>query len=166
MRVEVCLAWGLCVSRSKRPQTSRNGWTGKPEQLKVALCSGGERLTVQFAHKQAASDPAASSFVFAVAGGGVVKPDATCFPAYEGLSRSRMLAVQAPDSANGCLAAQRLQYIRARRRAVMHCWTIARIRADRAIALLEFERRGKDALAALVLVDPQHAVFADYPAEF
>jgi hypothetical protein len=148
----------------------------QPERLKVALCSSGERLTVQFAHKQAASDPASrqipanfdrtSGFVFTVAGGGVVKPDATCFLAYEALLRSRVLAIQPAGSANGCLASQRLQYSRARSRAVVHCWTIARVGADRAIALLEFERRGKDALAALVLVDPQHPVFADFPAEF
>ena len=148
----------------------------KPEQLKVALCSSGERFAVQFDHKQA-SDPAASrqvpanfdrtsGFVFTVAGGGDVKSDATCFLASDALSRSRVLAIQTPGSANGCLPSQRLEYSRARSRAVAHCWTIARVGADRAIALLEFERRGKDALAALTVVDPQRAVFADYPAEF
>ena len=149
----------------------------QPERLKVALCSSGERLAVQFAQNQKASDPAASGqipanfdrtagFVFTVAGDGAVKPDATCFLPYEALSESQVLALQTPGSANGCLSSQRLEYSRARRRVVSHCWTIARVGADRAIALLEFERRGKDALAALVVVDPQHAVFADYPAEF
>ncbi len=145
----------------------------QPEQLKVGLCSSGERLTVQFAHKQAANDSTASrqipahfdrtsGFVFTVAGGGVVKPDATCFLAYEGIAQSRALAIHTPGSADGCLASQRVQYSRARGRAVVHCWTIARVGPDRAIALLEFERRGKDALAALVLFDPLHPVFADY----
>ena len=148
----------------------------QPERLKVALCSSGERFAVQFAYKQAASDPAVSrqipanfdrtsGFVFTVAGGNALKPDATCFLAYEALSGSQAFAIQTPDSANGCLSSQRLQYSRARSRAVVHCWTIARVGADRAIALLEFERRGKDALASLVIVDPQHSVFADYPAE-
>ncbi len=95
-----------------------------------------------------------------------MKPDATCFLAYEGIAQSLALAIHTPGSADGCLASQRVQYSRARSRAVVHCWTVARVGADRAIALLEFERRGKDALAALVLFDPQHPVFADYPAEF
>jgi hypothetical protein len=34
------------------------------------------------------------------------------------------------------------------------------------IALLEFDRRGKDALASLVFVDGTRTIFADYPAEF
>jgi hypothetical protein len=34
------------------------------------------------------------------------------------------------------------------------------------VALLEFARRGKDALASLVFVDGARTMFADYPAEF
>jgi hypothetical protein len=38
--------------------------------------------------------------------------------------------------------------------------------ADKQVALLEFERRGRDALASLVLVDGSRTIFADVHAEF
>jgi hypothetical protein len=37
---------------------------------------------------------------------------------------------------------------------------------EKEVALLEFDRREKDALASLVFVDGARTVFADYPAEF
>ena len=38
--------------------------------------------------------------------------------------------------------------------------------SNREVALLEFERRGTDALASLVVVDGNRTMFADYTAEF
>jgi hypothetical protein len=38
--------------------------------------------------------------------------------------------------------------------------------AEKQVALLEFDRRGKDALASLVFVDGTRTIFADYQAEF
>ena len=49
---------------------------------------------------------------------------------------------------------------------MIHCWPIARMAPETQVALLEFDRRGKDALASLVFVDGPRTIVADYPAEF
>jgi hypothetical protein len=53
-----------------------------------------------------------------------------------------------------------------RDRPVVHCWPIAQMGPGKQVALIEFERRGKEALASLVLVDGNRMMFADFPAEF
>jgi hypothetical protein len=49
---------------------------------------------------------------------------------------------------------------------VINCWPLARFTPEKQVAFLEFERRGKDALASLVVVDGSRTMFADLPAEF
>ena len=53
-----------------------------------------------------------------------------------------------------------------RSRPVVHCWPIARLGGEQKIALVEFRRQGKEALASLVLMDEDRTIFADYTAEF
>jgi hypothetical protein len=146
-----------------------------PEILKAALCSGGRRFPVQFVRRQNAQESGNGrqtpqrfdqlpGSVFTVLGG-KVEPDATCFLASERLlTGSTVLSLAAPIGSGGCV--QRGQFAARRARPVIRCWPIARAARGNQIALLEFDRQGKDALASLVLVDGTRMIFADYPAEF
>ncbi len=147
----------------------------QPELLKVALCSGGRRFPVQFGRRQVEREGnngrqtpynfdnlAGSVFTILT---GRVDPDATCFLATEPLlAGSTLLSIAAPEGSGACL--QRGRFATLRDRPVIHCWPIARMAPEKQVALLEFDRRGKDALASLVVVDGTRAMFADYPAEF
>ena len=102
--------------------------------------------------------------VYAVLGN-TVDPDAPCFlPSEALLAGSVVLSIAAPDGSGACL--QRERFATLRDRPVVHCWPLARLTPEKQVALLEFERRGKDALASLVFVDGSRTMFADFPAEF
>lgn len=147
----------------------------RPELLKTALCSNGRGVPVQFARRQieganANGRQTSSNFdklagnVFTVLGNPVDR-DAICFIASDALLvGSTALNFTAPDRPESCLQPER--FARLRDRPVVHCWPIARMSPERQVVLVEFERRGKDALASLVLVDGSRALFADVPAEF
>ena len=147
----------------------------QPERLKAALCSGGRRFAVQFERRQVEREGhngrqtphnvdnlAGSLFTIL---GGKVDPDAICFLASAPLLTGTTLrTVAAPVGSGACLQGGRFAMLRDR--PVIHCWPIARITPAKQVALLEFERRGKDALASVVFVDGTRTLFADYPAEF
>ena len=147
----------------------------QPELLKTVLCSDGQRVRVQFARRQTDREGhdgrqtagnfdslAGSAFTVVT---GRIEPDAICFLASDALlAGSVVLSVAAPQGAGACL--ERGRFTRLRDRGVTHCWPIARVGAAKQVALVEFERRGNDALASLVFADGARAVFADYPAEF
>jgi len=102
--------------------------------------------------------------VFTVLAGNV-DPDATCFLATESLLEgSDVLPIAAPAGSGACVRRSQLAEIRGRR--VTRCWPIARMASGKEVVLVEFERRGKDALASLVVVDGTRTLFADYTAEF
>jgi hypothetical protein len=146
----------------------------RPELLKTALCGGGRRLTLQFDRLQGASqndgrqtgrnfDKLAGS-VYTVLGN-TIDPVATCFlPSEALLAESTILSIAAPGGPGACVQRQRFATLRAR--PVVHCWPLARLAGGKQVALLEFERRGKDALASLVFVDGSRTIFADVPAEY
>ena len=146
----------------------------RPELLKAALCSGGRRLAVQFDRRQvqSANDgrqtgrnfDKLAGIVYTVLGN-TVDPDAACFlPSEALLAGSVILSIGAPDGSGAC--PQRERFATLRDRPVVHCWPLARLTPEKQVALLEFERRGKDALASLVVVDGSRTMFADFPAEF
>ena len=94
-----------------------------------------------------------------------VDPAAACFlPSEAMLAGSVILSVAPPDGPGVCV--QRERFATLRDRPVVQCWPLARLTPDKQVALLEFERRGKDALAAIVVVDGSRTMFADVPAEF
>ena len=147
----------------------------RPELLKTALCNDGRRVPVQFERRQvegANSDGRQTSrtfdklvgSVFTVSGN-TIDPDTPCFLASEALlAGSAVLSIAAPEGSGACLQPGRFAALRDR--PVVHCWPLARLAPERQVALLEFERRGKDALASLVLVDGSRTMFADLHAEF
>jgi hypothetical protein len=146
----------------------------RPERVKTALC-GGRRFSVQFERRQTEGadnngrqtssnfDKLAGS-VFTVLGQ-KVPPDVTCFLASDPLlAGSTVLGIQPPAGPGACV--QRDRFAALRRRSVIHCWPLARMAPEKEVALLEFERQGKDALASLIVVDGARTIFADYRAEF
>lgn len=146
----------------------------RPELLKTAFCGGGRRVAVQFERRQGegANDGRQTWRNFDTVAGSVytvlgdpVDPDAPCFLAGEALLAGRaVLNIAAPEGPGACLQPGRFATLRDR--PVVHCWPLARVASDKQVALLEFERRGKDALASLVVVDGSRTMFADFPAEF
>lgn len=146
----------------------------RPELLRAAFCGGGRRVPVQFERRQVLRandgrqtwrnfDTLAGS-VYSVLGN-TVDPDAPCFLASEALlAGSAVMSVAAPEGSVACLQPGRFAALRDR--SVVHCWPLAHVGREGQVALLEFERRGKDALASLVLVDGARTVFADVPAEY
>jgi len=147
----------------------------RPELLKTALCRGGRRVAVQFERRQVegannTGRQTSSDFdrlpgsAFTVLGN-PVDPGVPCFLASEAmLAGSAVLSIAAPEGPGACL--QRGRFATLRDRPVIHCWPIARMAPEKQVALLEFDRRGKDALASLVFVDGSRTMFADHPAEF
>jgi hypothetical protein len=147
----------------------------RPELLTAALCGDGRRVPVQFDRRQVAGsnsdgrqtwrsfDTLAGS-VFTVLGD-TVDRDAPCFLASEALlAGSAVLSIAAPEEPGACVQLGRFAALRDR--SVVHCWPLARLAQEKQVALLEFERRGKDALASIVFVDGSRAMFADFSAEF
>jgi hypothetical protein len=146
----------------------------RPELLKTALC-GSRRFSVQFERRQiqgANTNGRQTSYNFDKLAGTVftvlgskVDPEATCFLASETLlAGSAVLSIGAPVGSGGCV--QRDRFAELRGRSVTHCWPLARIASRKDVALLEFERRGKDAVASLAVVDGTRTMFADYTAAF
>lgn len=145
-----------------------------PERLRTAVCTGGGRVPVRFDREQAARPGGtrrvtAGNFdylagrVFNVTGNRI-DDRAACLLASESLlAGSTLLPVGRGEDA-ACSARGRLSSRRGR--PIVRCWPIGRARGSRELLLVEFERRGKDALASLVVVDGDRAVFADYPAEY
>lgn len=68
-----------------------------------------------------------------------------------------------PDERGGCGEELRKRIGAAHRRAVTACWPLARLEKREGVYAVVFERRGKEALAALVLDADQHLRFMDYP---
>jgi hypothetical protein len=147
----------------------------RPEIVKTALCSGGSRVPVQFERRQPERDTTDGrqtpqrfdelpGNVFTVLAGRI-ENDAICFLASERLlSGSTLLRVTSSSGSGVCVERRRFAMLRGR--PVVHCWPIARMASGQQIALVEFGRQEKDALASLVLVDGTRAFFADYPAEY
>ena len=147
----------------------------RPELMTAALCGGGRRVAVHFEGRQveeANNNGRQTSYNFEKLAGSVftvlgnnVDSGAPCFIASDALLAERaVLGVAAPEGSGACLQRSRFATLRDRR--VVHCWPIGRMASEKHVALLEFDRRGKDALASLVFVDGARTVFADYPAEF
>ena len=147
----------------------------RPELLHAALC-GDHRVPVQFERGQresAGSDGRQTSrsfdrlagSVFTVVGTDAVTPDTPCFLASDAfMAGSIVLRVGAPQGPESCREPGRFAAVRDRR--VVHCWPLARLGPDAQVVLVEFERRGTDALASVVLVDGARTIFADLHAEF
>ena len=145
----------------------------RPELLRNARCAGGGsfQIRVDGRQEEKGHNGRETAWNFDKLGGqvfsvlkGRIEEDAPCFLASDVLLDDyATLPVTPPAGAGGCV--QRRRYASLRDRKVVHCWPLARLGPGRELALVEFERRGRNALASLVLTDRGRIVFADYAAE-
>ena len=148
----------------------------KPDVLRIALCSGGQQVPVQFERRQpegADSTGRQTPRNFANTAGAVfrisgkVSADATCVLADESFVReATALPLKRPADDARCPKARYPDFQADKGRPVVGCWPIAESTAGARIALIEFERRLTDALASLVVMDGDRRIYVDYPAQF
>ena len=147
----------------------------RPQTLTVAICAGGQRVSIKFETRQPARAGGSgrqspdqfdmlAGTVFGVVGAPVDRC-ASCLIVPDSLLAGRqVLKVSKTGAREACAAEGRIAQLRDR--AVTRCWPLAVAGMTARILLVEFERRGKDALASVVLIDGSRTIFADYAAEF
>jgi hypothetical protein len=149
----------------------------QPNTLRTALCSGGQRLTVEFERRQAEGKdstgrqtpdnfPHTAGAVFRIAGANV-NSGTTCLLANESfLNGVTVDALTRPPHDARCSKAQYPLFQAAKSRPVVGCWPIGESAGGIQVALIEFARRLSDALASLVVVDGDRRLYVDYAAKF
>src|SRR5687767_877302 len=135
----------------------------KPELLRIALCSGGQQLPVQFERRQPEGADSTgrqtprnfantAGAVFRITGG-KVNTDVTCMLADESFVRgATVLPLKRPADDARCPNARYPDFQADKGRPVVACWPIAESSAGAQVAVIEFARRLADALASLVVV--------------
>jgi hypothetical protein len=153
------------------------GDIAKPEILRVALCSGGQQVPVQFTRRQpegpkTSGRQAPQNFahtegaVFRIVGGKVAA-DATCVLADESLlAGATVVHMKRPPQNARCSKAAYPQFQADKDRPVVGCWPIAEGSSGIHVAIIEFSRRLTRALASLVVIDGDRRTYIDYPADF
>ena len=76
-----------------------------------------------------------------------------------------MLPIVGRDDAEACAPRVGPRLASLRDRAVVKCWVLAGLRKNDQIVLAEFARRGKEALASLVLMEADRSIFADFAGD-
>jgi hypothetical protein len=149
----------------------------QPDQFKTALCDSSGRVNIKYEYQQKAREGgthreapqnfgALAGSVFRIVGGKVDSAE-TCFLASDSLlAAATILPVDRPGTAEPCGPEIRERVASARARDAVNCWTIGRLPAGEKLVVVEFARRGKDALAAVVLLAHERTVMADYPGTY
>lgn len=149
----------------------------KPEALSIALCSGSQRVAVQFERRQGEGRSTTSrqtpqnftqtaGAVFRVTDG-TVSADATCVLADDSfLAGVTLVPLKRPSQNARCLTTMYPQFQADKNRAVVACWPIGESAAGNHIAVIEFSRYLTRALASLVVTDGERRMYVDYPATF
>ena len=149
----------------------------KPEALRVALCSGGVRVPVQFDRRQAEGKNSTgrqtprnfantAGAVFRITAGSI-SADATCVLADESfVSGATLLPVKRPTNEARSAKATYPAFQADKNRPVVGCWPIGESPGGAHVVIIEFARRLTNALASLVVVDGDRRIYVDYPAQF
>lgn len=149
----------------------------RPAALQTALCSGGQRVAVEFERAQPegrnstrrqTSDNFAdtSGNVFRVVGASV-GAGATCLVADDAfLTGTTQIALARPRAGTPCPRDWYPSFQAAKSRPVVACWPVAGGNAGVHVAVIEFARWLSQALASLAVIDGDRHIFVDYPAEF
>src|SRR5688572_9912701 len=149
----------------------------RPDALRIALCTGGEQLSVQFERRQAEGRNTTgrqASKNFAQTAGSVFRvvrgklsPEATCVLTEElFLAGATVLPLKRPSPDARCPKSQYPAFQVDKGRPVLACWPIAESVAGARVAIIEFARHLTNALASLVVVDGDRRIYVDYPAKF
>jgi hypothetical protein len=153
------------------------GEIAKPEALRIAICSGGQQVSVQFERRQPEGPKTTGRQTpqnFSQAGGaifrivsGTVSPDATCVLGDESLlAGATLMPLKRPAQNARCAKAMYPLFQADKTRPVVGCWPIAESAAGIRIAIIEFSRRLTQALASLVVIEGDRRTYIDYPADF
>jgi hypothetical protein len=149
--------------------------------IRTAYCAGGVSHPIAFEAPQKADGKGngrqhayqfehLDGLVFKVNDAARLPEHDACFLASDAFARSLTLVPVVsltrkswPPETPACSASLTSEIASRRKRAVAHCWAIAEspARTSLQVALVEFARQGKDALACLVVVDGGTTVFAD-----
>jgi hypothetical protein len=153
----------------------------QPELLKWALCSGGRNVPIRFAARQSATKADSgrrtaqnfgnSAGVRFTLSGTPLGKDEICLLTTDAVIATATVLPVRRSPANGatCTAPQQRRITSSRQRDVVRCARVASYGPDKDILLIEFGRRGADALASVVLLDaadPATPVYADFPAKY
>lgn len=153
------------------------GEIAKPEALRVAICSGGQQVSVQFERGQPEGPKTTgrqtpqnfgqtAGAVYRIVGGKVT-PDATCVLADESFVAGAAVVPLKRTAQNArCAKAAYPQFQADKNRPVVGCWPIAESGTGIQVAIIEFSRRLTQALASLVVIDGDRRTYIDYPADF
>lgn len=149
----------------------------KPEALRVALCSGSQRLDVQFERRQPEGqnntgrqtpqnfDHTAGA-IFRIVNG-KIDANATCVLTDEAfLAGGTLIPLKRPSPTARCSKARYPEFQADKGRPVVGCWPIAESTSGIQAAVIEFSRRLTNALASLVVIDGERRIYVDYPAQF
>ncbi|PYN22847.1 MAG: hypothetical protein DMD99_15735 [Candidatus Rokuibacteriota bacterium] len=146
-----------------------------PRTLTTALCSAGRRVTVSFVTYQSAREgdsgrqvaenfDRAQGSVYRIVDG-KVPPDVTCIVFGASFLSTRRIAGVSVAGMVQC-DASRVQRIGAERsRPVARCSRLAMLEGADELLLVEFQPKGSDLLATLVLVTSRGLTFNDFPAK-
>jgi hypothetical protein len=153
------------------------GDIAKPQILRLALCSGGQQVPVQFERTQPEGPKTTgrqtsqnftqtAGAVFRIVGA-TVAADATCVLADDAfLAGATVIPLKRPPASARCSKIAYPQFQADKDRPVVGCWPIADSGAGIQVAIIEFSRRLTRALASLVVIDGDRRTYIDYPAEF
>src|SRR5688572_14077490 len=125
------------------------GEIAKPEPLRIAICSGGQQLSVQFERRQPEGPKTTGRQTpqnFAQTGGAVfrivsgnVSPDATCVLGDESLlAAATVVPLKRPPQTVRCSKATYPLVQADKNRPVVGCWPIAESPAGIQVAIIEF----------------------------
>ena len=153
------------------------GEIATPQALRVAICSDGRQVPVQFDRRQSEGRNSTgrqtprnfadtAGYVFRVVTG-TIGADASCLIADETFLAGAMpVTIARPPETARCSKAMYPDFQADKGRPVVGCWPIAGPSAGIQIAVVEFTRRLNQALAALVVVEGDRRMYIDYPADF
>ncbi len=146
-----------------------------PRTLTTALCGASRRVTVAFVDYQSAKDADSGRQVaenFDRAQGSVyritdgqVPPDVTCIVFGASFLSSRRISEVNVARITPCDASRARRIGAERSRPVVRCSRLAKLEGADELLLVEFQPKGRDLLATLVLATPRGLTFNDFPAK-
>jgi hypothetical protein len=176
MPAALLVAVAFAFPNEQGTQLLTTGEIATPQALRVAICSDGRQVPIQFDRRQSESRnstgrqtpqnfPNTAGYVFRTVGG-TIPPDASCLVADEAfLADAMSVPIARPSETARCAKAMYPDFQADKGRPVVGCWPIGSSGSIQ-VAIIEFTRRLNQALAALVVVDGDRRIYIDYPADF
>ena len=153
------------------------GEVANPGVLRTAICTGGQRVSVEFERRQTEGKDSTgrqaphnflqtAGALFRIAGG-TVSPNSACVMTDDSFVKgATFVPLQRPDRGARCARSAYPQFQTDKGRPVVACWPIGASVDGVQIAVIEFSRHLTRALASLVVIDGARRMYVDYPATF